>query len=437
MYQRLSSFEKDKGNSIFLIGSTITLMVSLFYTIFTRGFNLNNSVWALDTGGIFPDFFETLWASYRLEPYKVGSIYPAFTYLIGYVLDRFLPYWYFMTTSITKWTNLSMYPISFLLGISVFSGAAIVLIYLIRNKIGTSIKHTKLLYVVLATSAPFIYGFERGNLVFYSVIFSLLFILNHDDESIKKRRLSYVFLSIAIVMKIYPVLLVLMIPFSNSRREKWRELLRFILILLPFAIIPFLFTGGLSSIMDMVTNISKQVGKAAAYGPAYKINISNTIQMIASLLGFDVDHSMLVARISRFMPYLWVALALIAFKFSEIKWKKVALLILIIILFPKFSWIYNGLYLFIPLTLFLITKGKNSKMDILYGILFIGAIGLFAYGDLTFYVQSETRTAYATETAIASISQLLLCTILSIESIYIYRKKRKINPNRQAEILID
>ena len=58
--------------------------------------------------------------------------------------------------------------------------------------------------ILLLLSAPFLYVFERGNLIIIALVCTFLYVMLYDSEKKAVRMLSYVCLSIAAAIKLYP-----------------------------------------------------------------------------------------------------------------------------------------------------------------------------------------------------------------------------------------
>ena len=112
--------------------------------------------------------------------------------------------------------------------------------------------------VLLATSvaccsAPFLFAFGVGNLIFYAAGFSLLFLTWYDSASTWRKCVAALALALASVLKISPVLLgLLYFRKGFSSRHRYAFLSASIALLL-FAM-PFYFCGGTASVRLWLEN---------------------------------------------------------------------------------------------------------------------------------------------------------------------------------------
>ena len=294
---------------------------------------------------IFCDFYSVfdVWARFKFNS-TFNQMYFPFTYLI---IDLF-------TKLKSPYNAVIIHSLLF---------SAFFVIYAYQN-LSLTIKTESFKNVVICSfmSYPFIFTLHTGNIEAYVFVFLALFIITYH-----KTRFSTLFLAMAISMKLFPaVFLILLIS-----DKKYKEIIYTLFGVIIFTMVPLLFFDG---------GFNKGIGN---YLTNFIANLKWYSQMmVIDGVGNIFGHSLLtVIRIifapimppiqSILKPYLLFAFisfgvitAWIVFK-EKIFWKKVALLVLSMNLLPYVSTDYKLMHLFIPLFLF-INYQERDKWDFVY-----------------------------------------------------------------------
>lgn len=301
----------------------------------------------------FSDFFDLPLVNSNLNPY-FNPIIPSGQYplvnVLGYLFSLVPP----MT--------------AFLLFVAIISAAYITLTYLILWDWGKLPREILLLIVpILFLTYPFLFTMDRGNieiLLFISLLFFLYYFLQ------KKFVLSAIFLSIAIAMKAFPaVFLILYLP-----EKKYREMFLSLGLagLLTIASLA-LFTGG------MYANIKFLVqGSNFSNGPLVLFTGSeNMVQRGVSLFTFfkiifletgwiaHINMPLFLSIYIKVAALAFVPLAAYVVLKEQILWRRVALLVFAMLLLPQISGDYKLIHLYLPLFLFILTD-DYSRLDYFY-----------------------------------------------------------------------
>ena len=281
------------------------------------------------------------------SPYTVpgnNSVYPPLSLLIMKGIVAIFPF-------------RSAYPI-FHFGVMVFSFA--LLYKTMKQKKWIKI----LLLTFIAFSLPFMFAYERGNIVTWFFLCTVLFLYlyrgkggNTSTDKVK-REFAYFFLAMAAAMKIYPIIFIVLL-IRNKDFKGMVKTLGYSLILF-FA--PFLFfEGGLNNIgyfFDNMSNFTKLVLMT------YRNN------SFASL--FNQFIRITGNQYSRFEAFYFSGIAFwlsIAFGFLtgasvlfiKEKHKLLAVLCALSILIPTISSEYNLMFMAPALVAFLNAKQKNKR----------------------------------------------------------------------------
>lgn len=357
------------GLSMMFVG--LTLMASVYYIAHRQQYPIIALLYDGTTSdGVlktFTDFFDCIISGFN--PYLGNNgtnttIYPPFVSLLFAICGFFVPPEE-LTSSITASQSQ--------MGRIIYLYFIILLIFLYsctiqKYKQGT--RHEKiLLFCLLILSYPFLYAIKRGNIVLACPILITIFLYNYESMSFKHRQIAFIALSMAVGIKIYPVILgILLVKKSN-----FQDLLTCFSWGVIINILPSVFfKTGLASIAYMVINATAFVKKQSIIGA--KIDFAHLYLLIQNIFKFQNDIPYHIVRI-----FIICATLLIVIYSQWDNWKKYTLILLDIILLTSFSPFYYILYLLPALMSFIDTKDKSSISSVLYGILFAGIFMTFAF----------------------------------------------------------
>lgn len=261
-------------------------------------------------------------------------------------------------------------------------------------------------------SFPMIYLIERGNIIVL-VLPLLLYYVNEYDSDVKyKRHLAYICLAISVAIKIYPVFFGLLLL---KKKKNYKNILLCIFYGAVFFFVPFIFVGGFSQLGVLIHNILYTSSMFGSKGFGFKVSISNTF----SLFGHVFNHVRLFETAGNVFLIITVlaGLFLILFNKWNEDWKIYAVISLIIILVPGFSYIYSVAYMIIPL-LFFLNKKETKWIDYIYSLLFIAQfIFLVAKTDELFPSFNSAELNCNIATVVESIALLAMLVLLYLDGI--------------------
>lgn len=261
-------------------------------------------------------------------------------------------------------------------------------------------------------SFPMIYLIERGNIIVL-VLPLLLYYVNEYDSDVKyKRHLAYICLAISVAIKIYPVFFGLLLL---KKKKNFKNILLCIFYGAVFFFVPFIFVGGFSQLGVLIHNILYTSSMFGSKGFGFKVSISNTF----SLFGHVFNHVRLFETAGTVFLIITVlaGLFLILFNKWNEDWKIYAVISLIIILVPGFSYIYSVAYMIIPL-LFFLNKKETKWIDYIYSLLFIAQfIFLVAKTDELFPSFNSAELNCNIATVVESIALLAMLVLLYLDGI--------------------
>lgn len=409
---------------IFLLGA------SLIYSSNISGDNIRELLFFDGAGDYkdnvsdtFMDFYNPLYHTAEANPYtSVDRIYPALPYVFYYIITLFIPH----QVSIISGKAISISQ----------SGQFMFLLYTIITSIalfavlwkfyqGKSNKEKLLTIGLLIFSAPFLFQFERANIILVSLIFLILFFLLKDSDKPRLREVALICLAISACIKIYPAIFGLILLKEKRFKEAGRCILYGILLF----VIPFLFMGGLDKIFVMLESLTKgaQDTVSVSRGLGYKVNISTVYAILCGLFGY-LDESLI--KTGNIIALIFLILSIVSAFFMKSKWKTVAILAAIMVAFPSFSFIYSLIFLSIPLIMLLTSEEQRTRIDYLYALLFVGIFGLIVfrkYGPLN-ALGGELEVNMSTFVEGVSLTSMLI--LLNIEGlkdmISKYSRKKKV-----------
>lgn len=261
-------------------------------------------------------------------------------------------------------------------------------------------------------SFPMIYLIERGNIIVLVLPLLLYFVNEYDSDVKYKRHLAYICLAISVAIKIYPVFFGLLLL---KKKKNFKNILLCIFYGAVFFFVPFIFVGGFSQLGVLIHNILYTSSMFGSKGFGFKVSISNTF----SLFGHVFNHVRLFETAGTVFLIITVlaGLFLILFNKWNEDWKIYAVISLIIILVPGFSYIYSVAYMIIPL-LFFLNKKEIKWIDYIYSLLFIAQfIFLVAKTDELFPSFNSAELNCNIATVVESIALLAMLVLLYLDGI--------------------
>lgn len=230
-------------------------------------------------------------------------------------------------------------------------------------------KHISEIFIITLLTYPILFTIDRGNLETLVMISLLAFVYSYQK---KKYFLSTVFLAFAIAMKLFPIVLVVVYLSDKKYKEIFLTGL-FTGLLTVISLLFFkggflenltLLAGGANLVfLNRFLGGDLMVQRGVSLFTLIKIFLieTNLLQKVnmAVFLGIYIQTAMVVG--------LFIA-AYVVFLEKEF-WKKVAVLVVAMLLLPQVSADYKLIHMFIPLFLFF-NASKSSQLDWVYIALF-------------------------------------------------------------------
>lgn len=397
---------KDVNNTskLFYIISFASLVVCIIMGVLSNGVTVSNLLFNKDD--VFMDFFNSVVDCSGDAYGESGVIYPPLVVLFYKFCSMFFNI-DSMKASEVRETSLGMIIFVCFTIVSYILFAK--LIYKYKNG---SFANKSLFAFFTLFSFPMIYLIERGNIIVLVLPLLLYFVNEYDSDVKYKRHLAYICLAISVAIKIYPVFFGLLLL---KKKKNYKNILLCIFYGAVFFFVPFIFVGGFSQLGVLIHNILYTSSMFGSKGFGFKVSISNTF----SLFGHVFNHVRLFETAGTVFLIITVlaGLFLILFNKWNEDWKIYAVISLIIILVPGFSYIYSVAYMIIPL-LFFLNKKEIKWIDYIYSLLFIAQfIFLVAKTDELFPSFNSAELNCNIATVVESIALLAMLVLLYFDGV--------------------
>lgn len=388
--------------SVYAILMGASSLLSIMALWFTTGRRWNYYLFGIE-GDTFGDFFNTLNQMGTQFPYvPKHSVYPALANMFYSLLVHFV--------DPVAYTNGLKYSISSLTIFILYNVITVAIFTLLMNS-WLSIKKSAKIFLIFSTllSAPFIYQFERANIVFVALLFLMIFMIYKDHKSGLMREVSLLALAVSSVIKIYPIIFSILL----LKKRRYGDFIRTITYTIILFILPFYYYGGLHNIFVMISNIQHLTQLSTNFSPNL-INFTNTIEFLYVKINMVIISQEILSRISYFMFFA----SLVSAYYIKEEWKTTLLLTTLIAAIPGFTNMYGLIYMVIPLVLMFNEQGSSRRMDIIYSFLVFGTMGIFIFlPDGPFEVYRLEIYRYNITTFIKGFSLIILLFLLNIELI--------------------
>ena len=376
----------------------MSLPVFLGQRRFNENFLFQSLHLAADPYDAFMDFFNSI--QYGRSPYVNKVIYPPLINVIYGIFGRLIPKSIMSAGTVAVRASV---PGILAFGLFCMLTAAVSVIAIAGIK-GYSSKEKWFLGLGLCFTLPAVFCLERGNSVWLCVAFTMIFVNWYDSPKKLERAAAILSLAVAASIKIYPAAFGLLL----IRHRKWKEALEAIIAGVLVMFVPFVFfTKENRSVMLWISNIINCSKEFQNDGLGFKLNLSNAMQIVEASLDLDLS---VVTKVLIGLVLLSSCM-LVIFNHKMEEWKTEALLSLLIILIPGFSWTYTLLFMVVPLVLFLSSK-SGAKSSWGYLVLFMLLFAVIPVGN-QFALFERINEGYKYQVGISEVIQII--ALISIE----------------------
>jgi hypothetical protein len=320
------------------------------------------------------DFFNSL--MFEDKPYENKVIYPPLANLFYYFASSFIPRDIYNQGSFAVRSSQMG---RFIMGIYI-TFSTLLFVYAVFKVKKDSLEENIILILILLLSSPFLYLLERGNLIFLTCSFIMLYLYGYNSDKTLIKHLSFISLSIAAAFKIYPTIF----GFLLLKEKRWKDAGICIVYGVSIFILPIVFLGGFSKFPLFINNILNATKTEGLSHPRrIQLSIANLFNTLSKIINFeDIKHYCSIVTIL----ILAIGIIILLFVNYKEKWKNIAIPTLLMISIPSFSYIYSMAYIAIPLIYFL-NDEEFSKKDKIILSFFILMLAPFPI-KVTGYVES-------------------------------------------------
>ena len=373
-----------------MIGMFILMAISVFnmYHMPDKGVSKMYFEDAYDT---WMDFFNPIYHAGGRDPYvDTTRIYPPICYCFYWFIARFIPEpIYSVAPKSMRFTQSGMvaFSVYFVLTTFIFTYVISKFIKLSSSKEKLEVGKgraefedvlQKLFIVFILLSSPFLYQFERANIIIIALTFLVGYLLMKDSENKIVREIGLICLAVSACIKIYPAVFGLLL----LKEKRWFDSIRVVIYGLLIFFLPFAFMGGFDKAKSLLDALIASPGYSDPinYGLGNKINISNFISSVDTLVRTHGSVSLRVFNLAQKLALVFTVVAIILAAVTKEKWKTYALLTGVMVGYPVFSFMYCGVFLVIPLVAFVMQKREKIRiMDFIYIAIFLLIFGIHIY----------------------------------------------------------
>ncbi len=423
------NIKEEESASVNFFGLMIVLFALFFVGCILAAlfkgqyFIVGNSLFFQDYGDWFMDFFNVNVFLENMDPYiECGSSYPPFVLVMAKAFN-------YLTYCLAG-GRFARATVAGVLAFILFLATSVVPTYFLLRKVfkdrGFSTLAANLTFIAFLCTAPFLYAFARGNFIFYSLLFSVIFFVYYKHDSFIVRELSYISLAISVGTKLYPAVFALIL----IREKRWGDFGRVVLYCACLVFLPFLmFEGGyIANVLQFITNLnifSTQPFRFEYWGGVYTnfysygVSIQNFVRILfckftgTSMLECPDNVNIIAICIT----LAFMAILVFASMVTSKKWKHVCAMALVSILFPDPSYVYSMIFLFIPITMFFLDRDKKTVGDLMYLILFVLMLSPVQTGYFISQYFNGLQYGYTWSNLFEVIFMLILCVALFVDAI--------------------
>lgn len=351
-------------NLVFLcvLAIAILTLFIIFTNLYIKDLSGHQANIIFDKGAdFFADYFNVTYYSKDLDPYHstyngaAEKAYFPLTYVIFHWFSQFIDYNSLEVPTPTDHMQI-------LSAILIMSGFCLILFLALEQLSTLKRGYRYLLLMSFALSGIFLFSFERGNSILIAAGCMVIFLATYTSENPVLRELGYIALALAAALKGYPAILGLLLIY----RREYKEAIRLLIYGVGFAFIPFKFLpGGFHENLNIFRANVKLNSEAYSFVRNPKLGLYYFLSY--GLFGLSELQKSMEATLKPIV-YITCIISLLLNIFQDSIWKKVALLICVVLLVPTNCGLYCALYLFPVIVLFF--NEEKKWYELIYVVLF-------------------------------------------------------------------
>lgn len=342
----------------------------LFTIIYWTTYFFNQSLYTVifhgDYGDAFMDYFNSVSHSIGRRPYAIQAIYPPLCYVFYWITgilmgDGAMEILEQHDESQRVLREMSQPMMVYMI---YFTISLILFLYLGKKLLNRNSRETISFLILICLSCPFLFQFERANIIFISLLGTMAFFAWIDSDNKYLREAALIALALSAALKIYPAVFGLLLV----KEKRYKEAMRLVIYGVLCFFIPFLFIrGGFSTIPQFIKNLLYTSTVDQAQRDGYKLSFS---AIISYIIRCGTDNVLMAEKAGEKIAIVMAAAGLFAFPWIKERWKSILLLSCLLIGIPNMSYTYTAIFLVIPLIYFL-NEDVQGREKILFFLLFV------------------------------------------------------------------
>ncbi|GHT20188.1 hypothetical protein AGMMS4957_06320 [Bacteroidia bacterium] len=314
----------------------------------------------------FKDFFEVLaWDANRDPYFDVPAAYGREHAAIYLPLPLLL---FYPLSCLDDYASMSFRDAASgigMLSVTFFTCISLICLFLALYKLGKSRKSALLIWGLLFFSSVSLTAIDAGNFIILSAACITTFLLFYDSPSKGYRNLALVCLTVASVLKIYPVLFGVFLLFD----KKYKSIGICVVLGLALTFLPFLFfhhsvSENISQLILNLASASDNTGQVFAFAYA-SWGLPNVVAHVVEVMKLPEG----LVAVSWYIQLLLAVISIILCFFTKNNWLRIGILSIVVMIVPDRSLFYCGLYFFPAIVVFFNRQTFTLK-DWMYVLLF-------------------------------------------------------------------
>lgn len=371
MYKKNAIINKQLNRfQLWCVIMAVGFVALLITMLFTNGRSLLDLMYSNKKDTYFDFTFSMLAAHSRKE---YNSMYPPFAQMFFHVLICLIPD-YSSKMTIRK---LISYPLGATFVLFFFICCTLFIIWVIDDQLDEKKWLKRCAAILLVFSAPYIYEYQRGNVLIIVVPLICFFMFYYDSEKPAVSALACFALAVAAGFKMYPAVLG-MILLSERR---WKKAVMSIIMGLAVLILPAFYFQGFSTLRQIAIALFSTTEEITERGVGHQLSLVNLARMMNQAFGCNLNEKLFML----FMVILMIA----AYFITKEKWQKVAILCVAMITWPAISFQYTMILMTLPMIMFFKNQKIENKWDLFYVFLFAFCFMVIPFGGQNAFAFTE------------------------------------------------
>lgn len=333
----------------------------LITMLFTNGQSLLDLTY-VKRGNTYFDFAYSMIQAHSRKTYD--SMYPPFAQMFFHVLICLIPD-YSKKMTVKKLLN---YPLGALFILFFFIVCILFIMWMITDQLKEKTWQKRYLAILLFFSAPYIYEFQRGNVLMIVVPLTCFFMFYYDSDSPKVRVLASLALAFAAGFKIYPAILGVLLLMER----RWKQAAQAVIMGLAVLILPAFYFQGIDTLKQIINALFSTTDEMVGRGVGHQLSLVNFARMMNEAFGWNINTGLFMLIMVVFM--------IVTFFLAKERWQRVAILCAAMVTWPSISFQYTMILMTLPLLLFFMEEKLDDRWDMIFTVILALCFVIIPFG---------------------------------------------------------